>query len=352
MRSKRIRGKALLLVVFSCLFFLSGCGRPREKYDSNGRLIESVYKIDKGYYVRTEYEYDESGNLILKHPVTVFNGEEEPMLDDRYAYDDRGRMISSEAVYFDGRVSYKWLYYYNDDDDSPYLTERYDGEGTLTNWNEYEREKNGESRKRQYEVTENGSYLKAIVYYTSDGQVKKREEQFTQDRYSDEARNNLSVGTEAKYQVDTFSVSAVTEPVKLYVYSAAPPEEICNVVSQRYPDVDRTNAIYVFSYSEEAKDNYWFPVMDDGKIVDIVFAAFSSKGNVITGHSESHVDELNSIAKFSSKNTPVYIIAEDYFNYYVIGDTAYVSNAVSGIENEYIGDFVIPEKDIVVIEIP
>lgn len=31
--------------------------------------------------------------------------------------------------------------------------------------------------------------------------------------------------------------------------------------------------------------------------------------------------------------------------------TAYVSSDISGIENEYIGEFITPEKDIVVIEI-
>ena len=173
-----------------------------------------------------------------------------------------------------------------------------------------------------------------------------------QHRYSDEGRNDPPIGTEAKYQVNTFEVSAITDPIKLFTYSVVPPEDICDVVSQRYPDVDCANAMYVFSYSEDVKDNYWFPVMDDGKIVDIVFATFNSKGNVITGHSESHVDELNSIAKFTSKETPVYVITEEYFNYYVIDDTAYVSSDISGIENEYIGEFFTPEKDIIVIEIP
>ena len=37
---------------------------------------------------------------------------------------------------------------------------------------------------------------------------------------------------------------------------------------------------------------------------------------------------------------------------YVIGDLAYVASDVLEIENDYIGAFVIPEKDIVVIEIP
>ena len=173
----------------------------------------------------------------------------------------------------------------------------------------------------------------------------------TRYQYSDENYKDPSIDKEEKYQVATFEVSAIAAPIKLYAYSVVPPEEICSVVSQRYPAVDCANAMYVFSYSEDAQDNYWFPIMDDGKIVDIVFATFNSKGNVITGHSESHVDELNSIAGLTSKDMPVYVITEEYFNYYVIGDTAYVSSDISGIENEYISDFVVPEKNTVVIEI-
>ena len=175
---------------------------------------------------------------------------------------------------------------------------------------------------------------------------------FTQHQYSDEGRNNPLVGTEAKYKVATMDVGTVTEPIQLFSYSVLPPEEICDIVSQRYSNVDCSNAVYVFSYSEGVEDNYWFPVIEDGKIVDIVFATFNSKGNVITGHSESHVDELNTVAGLTSEDTPVYVITEEYFNYYIVGDTAYVANDISGIENEYIGEFIVPEKEIVVVEIP
>lgn len=175
---------------------------------------------------------------------------------------------------------------------------------------------------------------------------------FAQHQYSDEGRNDPSVGTEAKYRVDTFDVVSVAEQIKLFTYSIVPPEEICNIVSQRYPNIDSSNAIYVFSYSESMNDNYWFPVIEDGKIVDIVFATFNSDGKVITGHSESHVDEINTISQLTSKDKPLYIIAEEYFNYYIIGDTAYVSSDISGIESEYIGEFVTPTKEVVVIEMP
>lgn len=175
---------------------------------------------------------------------------------------------------------------------------------------------------------------------------------FSQYPYSDEGRNDPSIHTGTKYKVNTFEVSEITEPIQLFTYSVAPPEEICYVVSQVHPDVDCAHAMYAFGFSEDVQENYWFPVLEDGRIVDIVFATIGSKGQVIAGHSQSHVDELNSIAKFTSLETPVYIIAGEYFNYYVIGDTAYVSSNVSRIETEYIGEFFTPDKDIVVIEIP
>lgn len=173
----------------------------------------------------------------------------------------------------------------------------------------------------------------------------------SQHQYSEEGFNNQHIGTEEKYRVETFDVSEITEPIKLYAYSVVLPEEIRSVVSQRYPDAVCNDAMYIYDYSEDAKDNYWVPVMKDGVIVDIVFATFNSKGNVITGHSESHVDELNSIAKYTSKDTPVRVITGEYFNYYVIGETAYVSSDISEIENDYIGE-IVPKKESVVIEIP
>lgn len=169
--------------------------------------------------------------------------------------------------------------------------------------------------------------------------------------YSDEANNNPSSIHGDTYKVEEFAVVEVTEPIALFTHSFVPSEEIINRVTLSYPNVDCTNAIYIFSYSKDATDNYWFPVMDNGKIVDIVFATFNSKGDVITGHSESHADELNAIAQLTSKDEPLYIVADEFFNYYIIGDTAYVTSAISGIENEYIGDFVIPEKDPVTVTI-
>ena len=153
------------------------------------------------------------------------------------------------------------------------------------------------------------------------------------------------------YKVEKFVVREVTEPIELFANSFVPPEEIIKLVSQRYPNVDCNNAIYIFSYSKEATNNYWFPVMDDGKIIDIVFATFNSKGNVITGHSESHANELNTIAQLTSKDEPLYIVASESFNYYVIGDKAYVTEEISDIEAEYIRDFVIPQKDLVTVTI-
>ena len=76
-----------------------------------------------------------------------------------------------------------------------------------------------------------------------------------------------------------------------------------------------------------------------------------SKGDVITGHSKSHADELNTIAQFTSKDEPLYIVADEFFNYYIIGDKAYVTADISDAEAEYIRDFVIPQKDPVTVTI-
>lgn len=170
-------------------------------------------------------------------------------------------------------------------------------------------------------------------------------------RSSDEDRNNQHISSDGKYQIVTFDTNVITEPIKLFTCSVYPPADICDVVSQRHPNVDCTNAIYAFSCSEDTKGNYWFPVMDNGKIVDIVFATYGSKQPVITGHSKSHVDELNSIAKYTSKESPVYVVTGEYCNYYVIGGTAYVASNITGIEGKYIGDFFTPDEDIVVIEV-
>ena len=169
--------------------------------------------------------------------------------------------------------------------------------------------------------------------------------------YSDEAHNPPVIGDEAKYKVESFDTNFTAEKINLFAYSVVPPQEIGDTVSSRYPTVDCSEAISVFGFSENADAGYWFPVIENGKITDIVFATFDSDGDVITGHSESHADELNSIAKYTSLDTPVYIVAEEFFNYYVIGDTAYVSSDISGEQNEYIGEFAIPNEKLVVVEI-
>ena len=169
--------------------------------------------------------------------------------------------------------------------------------------------------------------------------------------YSDQENNKPTGVDGSTYKVEKFMDREVTEPIELFVNSFVPPEEIINRVSLSYPKVDCNKAIYIFSYSKDTTNNYWFPVMEDGKIIDIVFATFNSKGDVITGHSKSHADELNTIAQFTSKDEPLYIVADEFFNYYVIGDKAYATADISSIEAEYIRDFVIPQKDLVTVTI-
>ena len=171
-----------------------------------------------------------------------------------------------------------------------------------------------------------------------------------ENRYTDEEMEDPDIGTEEAYQVVPFDANEMTKPIDLFAYSVVPPEEICEAVSQCHPNVDCASTLYGFSYSGDMNENYWFPIVEDGEIIDIVFATYGSKGNVLTGHSESHANELNSIAKYTSKEDPVYVVTAEYSNYYVIGDKAYVASS-AGIENEFIAEFAMPEKDTVIIEI-
>ena len=172
---------------------------------------------------------------------------------------------------------------------------------------------------------------------------------FSENQYYDEAFGCPS-DTEEKYRIVAFDADMAAEPVHLFAASVATPEDIREVVSRRHPDVNCAYAVYGFSFSDET-DNYWFPVVENGRIVDIVFATYGSKGDVLTGHSKSHTDELNSIAKYTSESSPLYVVTGENFNYYVIGDTAYIEDRFSEAVNDYIGEFVLPDKDIIVVEI-
>lgn len=155
---------------------------------------------------------------------------------------------------------------------------------------------------------------------------------------------------EAVYKTAVFETIEPTEPIHLFAYSAELPAQIRETVTTRY-GIDPNQYFCVFDCTDENAINYWFPVITDGKIVKFVYATLSDGGQVATASSTSNADELNAIASLTDEENPVLVVTDGFIIYYIIGDTAYVSQRQAQYCLESIGGIQIPFDELRVEEI-
>ncbi|MBR3954472.1 MAG: hypothetical protein IKJ63_03245 [Clostridia bacterium] len=155
---------------------------------------------------------------------------------------------------------------------------------------------------------------------------------------------------DAAYKTAVFEVIEPTETIHLFAYAAELPAQIRETVTTRY-GVDPNQYFCVFDYTDENAINYWFPVITDGKIVNFVYATLSDSGQVATASSTSNADEFNAIASLTDEENPVLVVTDGFIIYYIIGDTAYVSQRQAQYCLESVGGIKIPLDELRVVEI-
>ncbi|MBE6813246.1 MAG: hypothetical protein E7523_10265 [Ruminococcaceae bacterium] len=155
---------------------------------------------------------------------------------------------------------------------------------------------------------------------------------------------------DAVYKTAVFDVTEPIEPVQLFAYAAELPAQIRETVTTRY-GVDTNQYFCVFDCTDENAINYWFPVITDGKIFNFVYATLADDGQVTTASSISDADELNAIASLTDEENPVLVVTDGFIIYYIIADTAYVSQRQAQYCPESIGEIKIPFDELRVAEI-
>ncbi len=154
-----------------------------------------------------------------------------------------------------------------------------------------------------------------------------------------------------KYEIVCFELKNNNITAPLFVNTITPAQNICEAVRRLHPEINCDNAIYIFRTKDDGEQNYWFPLYENGKIVNVVFASALKDGRVIIGHSESEVDSLNTISSLTSKSSPLYLVSDGVQAYYLVGNKAYVNVNTSQKKNGYIGSFIIPDAEIDVVKI-
>ena len=152
------------------------------------------------------------------------------------------------------------------------------------------------------------------------------------------------------YKTAVLASTEPTAPIHLFAYAAELPGEIRQTVATRY-GVDPDRYFCVFDCTDENAVNYWFPVIADGKIVNFVFATLSDNGQVAVASSASDSDVFNAIAQLTNEETPVLVVTDGFIIYYIIGDTAYVSQQQAQYCPETVGGIKIPFDELRVAEI-
>ncbi len=150
------------------------------------------------------------------------------------------------------------------------------------------------------------------------------------------------------YKTAVLEVNEPTEPIQLFAYASELPVQISEAVTERY-GIDTECYFCVFTTDHEV--NYWFPVTADGKIINFVYATLSDGGQVATAASTSDAEELNAIASLTDAENPVLIVTDGFILYYIIGDTAYVSQRQVQYSPESVGGIKISFDKLHVVEI-
>ncbi len=148
------------------------------------------------------------------------------------------------------------------------------------------------------------------------------------------------------YQVQPFTTQPDITVAPLYAYSIPVPSSIHDKMEDSYPGIDCGNAI--FSFTESSTTGFWFPVMAQGKVINVISANLSENDTVGISHTMSDVEALNTLAPLTSADTPLLLVPTEYFVYYIIGDTAYVEQQYYDtwqLSDTYVGDFTIPDVE-------
>lgn len=135
-------------------YYISKCHKRSEyEYNENGNITKwTSFDEDDDSKIKygSEYEYDDKGNKILE--IDIRDGSREVIKNE---YDENGRLILQKEIYWDN------LYKYTDD-------------GKVKEWiNLYKSSFGREKRHETYEYDEKGNRIKEIVIFTPKSEYER-----------------------------------------------------------------------------------------------------------------------------------------------------------------------------------
>ncbi|MCF0122689.1 MAG: hypothetical protein HUJ67_01105 [Ruminiclostridium sp.] len=130
-------------------------------------------------------------------------------------------------------------------------------------------------------------------------------------------------------QVIKFDVPQDYAVSPLYYLSKPIDESIKEYIAGNNINVNLENAISVsYLLPEENEVNYWFPVVNNGRINRFVYIGKTKDGTIGWGYSESDTDIIEALSVYTSVDNPMSIVVYGDFAYYVIGDNAYINSTL------------------------
>ncbi len=129
-------------------------------------------------------------------------------------------------------------------------------------------------------------------------------------------------------QVIKFDVPQAHSVSSLYYLSKPIDESIKEYIVENKINVNPEDGISVsYLSSEEDEINYWFPVINDGRISEFVYISQTMDGTIGCGHSESDTDMVEALSVYTSADNPMSIVMYGNYAYFVIGNNAYINSA-------------------------
>lgn len=157
-------------------------------YDDGSWIRQKEYDEDGELSFTAKAEYDENGNLVK---VTIFEDDKKYWFT--YQYDEQNRMIGSKDYDDEGNLSGRYQMRYDDDD---HMTEQtyYDKDGTVSSVNKYEYDDDGNRVLMSYYDGDGNLTVEYRYYYDEDGNL-------TENNYFS-SYGDYSFRTKYKYQFD------------------------------------------------------------------------------------------------------------------------------------------------------
>lgn len=129
-------------------------------------------------------------------------------------------------------------------------------------------------------------------------------------------------------QVIKFDVPQDHSVSSLYYLSKPIDESIKEYIVENKINVNPEDGISVSYLSpEEGELNYWFPVINNGRITEFVYIGKTTDGTIGCGYSESDTDIIEALSVYTSIDNPMSIVVYGDYVYYVIGNNAYINSA-------------------------